>query len=249
MQAAITQALGVFMQTTSKASRWTKGRALLAGGLVLGLGAAATLAAWTDDEWVFGGSGSGNGDGPGTPGTGIYQMQQNTWTGTGKTEAWSDQPNKNGGALTFVLQPERMVPGKTVYAPMQLRTVPGSEALNVSLAEGVQAAADANKDAAFNARYNSPELYAALRYGVYKGVAKDNCTAGSVAGGTVVVPPGSPLTATSTGTFPLAAGEQGQPGTPENLCFALTLPSSVTDVQLQGKNTVPVWRFTSSVGS
>ncbi|WP_255808456.1 SipW-dependent-type signal peptide-containing protein [Leucobacter aridicollis] len=38
---------------------WTKARALLAGGLVLGVGAAVTLAAWTDNEWVRGVFGTG----------------------------------------------------------------------------------------------------------------------------------------------------------------------------------------------
>lgn len=226
---------------TVKISRWTKGRALLAGGLVLGMGAAATLAAWTDNEWVFGGSGSGDGTEPNTPGTGIYRMQQNTWTGASGTAVWTDQPNANGGALTFTVDPGKLVPGKTVYSPMQLRTVAGSEALDVSLAEGIQSALNRGAD-------NSPALYAALTYGVYKGVSKEACEAGTTAGGTAVVPEGSALTATSSTTFPLAAGaDASSPGAPENLCFALTLPSTAGP-ELQGLNTVPVWRFTSSVG-
>lgn len=229
------------MNTAMKANRWTKGRALLAGGLVLGLGAAATLAAWTDNEWVFGGSGNGDGTGPGTPGTGIYKMEQNTWTGTAGTANWVEEPAANGGALTFTVQPEKLVPGKTVYSPLQLRAAAGSEALDVSLAEGIQSALNRGAD-------NSPDLYAALRYGLYKGVTKASCEAGDVSGGQVVVSANSVLTATSTATFPLAVGTIATAaGAPENLCFALTLPSSAPD-SLQGLNTVPVWRFTSSVG-
>lgn len=229
------------MTTTINASRWTRGRALLAGGLVLGLGAAATLAAWTDNEWVFGGSGDGKGTEPRTPGTGIYRMQQNTWTGTAGAANWTDQPDANGGALTFTLEPEKMVPGKTVHSPMQLRAVAGSEPLDVSLAEGIQSALNRGTD-------NSTALYDALRYAVYRGVDKAACEAGSVSGGVVVVAENSVLTATSATTFPLAAGaDANTPGTPENLCFALTLPSTAP-ADLQGLNTVPVWRFTSSVG-
>lgn len=229
------------MDTAIKANGWTRGRALLAGGLVLGLGAAATLAAWTDNEWVFGGSGSGDGTEPRTPGTGIYRMQQNTWTGIAGAANWTDEPDANGGALTFTVAPEKMVPGKTVYSPMQLRAVAGSEALDVSLAEGIQSALNQGPD-------NSTALYGALRYGLYKGVDKAACEAGTVSGGGVVVAENSVLTATSAGTFPLAAGADADTaGAPENLCFALTLPSTAS-ADLQGLNTVPVWRFTSSVG-
>lgn len=229
------------METASKANRWTRGRALLAGGLVLGLGAAATLAAWTDNEWVFGGSGNGDGTEPGTPGTGIYRMQQNTWTGTAGAASWVDEPDANGGALTFTLEPEKMIPGKTVYGPLQLRAVAGSEALNVSLAEGIQSALNRGTN-------NSTDLYDALRYGLYKGVDKAACEAGTVSGADVVVPGNSVLTATSAGTFHLAAGADATTaGAPENLCFALTLPAGAS-ADLQGLNTVPVWRFTSSVG-
>jgi predicted ribosomally synthesized peptide with SipW-like signal peptide len=105
----------------------TKARALLAGGLVLGIGAAFTLAAWTDNEWVFGQSGGA--DGPGNPGTNKYQMQQNTYSGTAGAAAWSDQPDASGGGLTFTLGAKDLKPGSTVYAPMQLRAVAGSAAL------------------------------------------------------------------------------------------------------------------------
>jgi predicted ribosomally synthesized peptide with SipW-like signal peptide len=206
--------------------------------LVLGFGAAATLAAWTDNEWVFGGSGNGDG----TPGTGIYKMEQNTWAGVAGAANWTDQPVADGGALNFTLDPKKLVPGKTVYSPMQLRAATESEALDVSLAEGIQSAL--NKGTATN----STALYDALTYGVYQGVDKATCEAGNVTGATAVVPEGLALTATSAVTFALSAGpDAATAGAPENLCFALTLPATAT-AALQGLNTVPVWRFTSSVG-
>lgn len=229
-------------RATTNSIRWSKGRAILAGGTVLGLGAAVTLAAWTDNEWVFGGSGKGDGTEPNTPGTGIYQMQQNTWTGAAGIASWSDQPDANGGALTFTVDPEKMVPGKTVYSPMQLRTTVESEALEVSLAEGIQS------DLKKGTSDNSTDLYEALTYGVYLGVDKAKCEAGLVSGATVVlVTPGSALNVTSTDTFALAAWPDAATDAPANICFALTLPATAS-ASLQGLNTVPVWRFTSSVG-
>lgn len=236
---------GLSMDTAHKASGWTKARALLAGGLVLGLGAAGTLASWTDTEWVFGGSGKGTGLEPNTPGTALVQMQQNTWTGAVGAENWVDEPNQNGGALTFTTNPGKLLPGRTVYAPLQLRATAGSEALKVSLAEGIRSTLTPDS------KTNSAALYGALTYGVYRGVSKADCEAGSLAkaGAAVVVPQGSPLTATSTAAtnFTLAAGTSATTaGLPENLCFALTLPHDAP-ASLQGLNTVPVWRFTGSV--
>lgn len=229
-------------RTKMNSIRWSKVKAILAGGTVLGLGAAVTLAAWTDNEWVFGGSGKGNGTEPNTPGTGIYQMQQNTWTGAAGIASWSDQPDANGGALTFTIDPGKLVPGKTVYSPMQLRTVVESEALEVSLAEGIQSVLNKGTDT------NSTDLYDALTYSVHIGVEKAPCEAGDFSGGTELVPEGSALNVTSADTFALAAWpDAATEPTPANICFALTLPSTASST-LQGLNTVPVWRFTSSVG-
>lgn len=216
---------------------------MLAGGLVLGVGAAFTLAAWTDNEWVFGSTGAA--DGPGNPGTGIYQMQQNTFTGAASAALWSDQETANGGALTFSVGAKDLKPGATVYAPMQLRAVAGSKAMLATLAEGVQAANPSP--------VNHAGLYAALVYQAKSGVAKADCTAAGMAaaGGTVLVPANSPLTTTSGAvSLALPAGATAaDPGAAVDICFAVTLPSAVTDATLQGKNTIPLWRFTSITGS
>ena len=221
----------------------TKARALLAGGLVLGIGAAFTLAAWTDNEWVFGQTGGA--DGPGNPGTNKYQMQQNTYSGAAGAAAWSDQPEASGGGLTFTLGAKDLKPGSTVYAPMQLRAVAGSAALVAALAEAVQAVVPSDPT------LNNTALYNALTYQAKTGISQANCTAGVLTGGTQLVPAGSALTTNASGvTISLPAGATAaDPGTAVDICFALTLPSSVADVSLQGKNTVPLWRFTSITGS
>jgi len=216
----------------------TKARALLAGGLVLGVGATFVLAAWTDNEWVFGSTGGA--DGPGNPGTGIYQMQQNTFTGAAGAELWSDQPTANGGALTFSVGAKDLKPGTTVYAPMQLRTVVGSKALNAVLAEGVQAANPSDD--------NSTELYKALTYHAKTGVSKAACnSAGMTAGGAELIPAGSKLDfTTGAPAISLAAASSSLPGTAVDICFALSLPSTLTEATtIQGKKTIPLWRFTS----
>ena len=224
--------------SASKSKRRGKVRAILASGLVLGVGAAFTLAAWTDNEWVFGGAGPGK-----TPGTKIYAMEQNTLA----PSEWKDQPDANGGGLDFTVDAANMLPGDTVYAPLQLRTKPGSEALAVTLAEARQAAPTVDPT-------NSAELYSALRYRVWVGVNAENCSADGVKTGLSIVDlvgsnlDGSqPLTTLGTDPFDLPKGTNGAAGAPVHLCFAMTLPADA-DKDLQGKNVVPVWRFTSSVG-
>ncbi|MDP5226479.1 MULTISPECIES: SipW-dependent-type signal peptide-containing protein [Arthrobacter] len=225
-------------QNSTRTFRSRKARAILAGGLVLGVGAVFTLAAWTDNEWVFG----QNDNGTAGPGTQVYHMEQNTWTGASGAAAWSSQGSKNGGALTFTVNANQLVPGAVVYAPMELRAAAGSQALTALLAEGVQAIPTAEPT-------NSPSLYAALTYSVKSGVTKAQCNAaGFAAAGTTLVAAGQPLTATSSTPISLPAGASGAAGTPVDICFALSLPST-TDTTLQGKETTPLWRFTSTVGS
>ncbi len=220
-----------------------KVRAILASGLVLGVGAAFTLAAWTDNEWVFGGAGPGND----TPGTKNYGMEQNTVVPPGEA-VWTDQGSPNGGRLDFTIKAASMLPGDTVYAPFQLRAKVKSETLTVTLAEARQA------DGAVEPT-NSSTLYNALRYRAWVGVKAENCDADGLKTGegvSVLVGPGTgaglPLNTLGADPFTLPAGSTaGAAGAAVDLCFAMTLPANA-DATLQGKNVVPLWRFTSSVG-
>ena len=86
--------------------RKRKRKALLAGGLVLGLGAAATLAAFSDD--VFG-SGSFN--------TGDFNIE-----GSADGTVYDEHSTAGEAAdLTFELNALQMSPGQTVYAPFSIR--------------------------------------------------------------------------------------------------------------------------------
>lgn len=225
--------------TTFDSRRRDKVRALLAGGLVLGIGAAYTLAAWTDNEWVFGGAGPDDNN----PGTKVYAMEQNT-VAPFAPGTWTDEPEANGGYLDFTVQAASLLPGDTVYAPFQLRAKAGSEALTVSLAEARQATVPAVGDA------NSTALYDALTVQAWVNVGADDCSdGGDQTGGEVLVAAASSLDTVGAAPFDLLAGAAGAAGAPVDLCFALTLPAGTSDVTLQGKNVVPLWRFTSVVGS
>lgn len=225
-----------------RSEKANKVRALLAGGLVLGVGAAFTLAAWTDNEWVFGQSENGGG-----PGTKVYQMQQNTWSGSNGTEAWSDQETAPGGALTFSINADNLVPGGVVYAPMQLRANAGSEALVASLTEAAQ-------QTPIDSVTNSPQLYQALRYEAKQNVPRSSCNAsgfGTAPNATNIIPAGSALGTISvpgnTTSINLPKGDNVLNGTAVDICFALTLPTDAP-IALQGKKTVPMWKFSSTVG-
>lgn len=82
--------------------RLRKARAVLAGGLVFGVGASATLAAWTDTE---------------------YSSAEFT-SGTFAVEASVDGIWNNTAEMTFNAQ--SMYPGAIAYAPVFVRTTPDS---------------------------------------------------------------------------------------------------------------------------
>lgn len=100
--------------------RFTRLRAVLAGGLVLGVGATATLAAWTDEEFANGSFAAG------------------TFSIVGSTNGtnFSDHPAAPGASLVFALTADAMVPGTTVYSLYSVKTAPTSVAGPVQLTAG-----------------------------------------------------------------------------------------------------------------
>lgn len=99
-----------------------KTRALLAGGVVLGIGASMTLAAWSDSEWA-----------QGTFTTGSFTFQGST---TSATEGFADHTSAEGAAaLNFTLNGEAMgnlKPGETVTAPFWIKTTGDDAAVTLS---------------------------------------------------------------------------------------------------------------------
>ncbi|SDQ63937.1 SipW-dependent-type signal peptide-containing protein [Microbacterium sp. cf332] len=79
--------------------------ALTAGGLVLGVGAAVTLAVWNDSEFVTG-----------TFGSGTFDLQGST-----DGAAFSSSPAAPGKTVTFELDADTLAPGDVVYAPFAVQ--------------------------------------------------------------------------------------------------------------------------------
>lgn len=86
--------------------RSRKRKALLAGGLVLGIGAAATLAAFTDGEFANG-----------TFSTGKFNI-----VGSADGTTWGDHAATDGQALTFSQTTNNLTPGDVVTAPFYIKT-------------------------------------------------------------------------------------------------------------------------------
>jgi len=109
---------------TVKRSRLTRVRAILAGGLVLGIGAAATLAAWTTNE-----------NATGTFGASIFNTQSSSSAGV-----WASNTTAPGVALVF--NATGMSPTVSHYATLNVRTTPTTNvAGNVTLTSATPAGA------------------------------------------------------------------------------------------------------------
>ncbi|AWH96548.1 SipW-dependent-type signal peptide-containing protein [Dietzia psychralcaliphila] len=94
-----------------KQDRARKRKAILAGGVVLGLGAAVTLAAWSDDVFA-----------DGIFNTGSFELQGSL---DGTTFLDYDGPAYDpteSASLEFQLEAEEMAPSQTVYAPFTIGT-------------------------------------------------------------------------------------------------------------------------------
>lgn len=90
----------------ARVARSRRFRAILAGGLVLGVGAAVTLAAWNDSEFA-----------QGTFTAGAFNLE-----GTTDGSVWADHADVDSPAeLGFTVNPENLTPGDTVTAPFAVR--------------------------------------------------------------------------------------------------------------------------------
>lgn len=184
--------------TTSTSARGRKVRAILAGGLVLGVGAAVTLAAWTDQEWAVGSFGAGS-----------FNIEGST---TGEEASFTDHESPAGAAtLGFEVGAGNLSPGDTVAAPFVLRTdetttYDATVALTSAIGEGANAAN--------------------LTYGITQVAGVADCVEGAT--GTAVVPAGTALdSVTGANEFTLAAGD-GAAGAPVTLCFQVTAGEGLT---------------------
>jgi len=204
------------MTTDRKAVNKRKVRALLAGGLVLGIGAAVTLAAWTDN--VFGDA----------------QFKTGSWNLQGSFDGlttWGEyQVDASAGHFQFSTGFDALSPGTTVYAPVALRIGPTASTSGATVQ-------------LLGATGGDTDLKPALRYSVYRGVPSTTCTAAGIGAGTAWVgTTASPVALTAgSGSDVTLLGT----GVPVELCFAVTLPAGVDPSIVSGKNTGRLlWQFT-----
>ncbi|WP_235008262.1 SipW-dependent-type signal peptide-containing protein [Microbacterium timonense] len=94
--------------------------AVIAGGLVLGVGTAVTLAVWNDSEFA----------------TGTFSSGQFDLQGSIDGTAFDSSTTAPGKTLTFALDADELSPGATVYAPFAVQLSTESDyAASVTLAE------------------------------------------------------------------------------------------------------------------
>ncbi len=111
----------------ARVRRSRRTRALLAGGIVLGIGAGVTLAAWNDSEF-----------GTGSFEASVFHTESNSGDGSG----WEDNASAPGASLTF--STAGMSPTVSNYAYLDIRTtsattVAGSVVLDSSAKSGTLA--------------------------------------------------------------------------------------------------------------
>lgn len=196
-------------------------RALLAGGLVLGVGATATLAAWVDSENAAGSF------------TATVFDTEASVNGT----TYADYPTAPGATIAF--DTTGMSAGSVRYGSLSIRTKTNSSAgsLNIQAATVTNGTTD-----------TAPLLGDALRYRV---VRSATCTAAAFTGTPTWVVGGAGdaralNTAQNSGTtVTLAAATTTAPGAATPLCFEVTLPTGASN-SLQGKSATAVWTVTST---
>ena len=196
-------------------------RALLAGGLVLGIGAAVTSAAWNDSEFAT---------------ATITTSTFNTESSVGGT-AYTDNVASPGTTVTLPVG--AFSPGVTGYLPVLIRTKATSIAGTVVLNGAVFTGTDATL------------LSTAFVYRVVRTTATCDATAftGSPTWvvGTSTASAAPALTVGQNGgvTNVVAAGAPAAPGAATGFCFEVTLPSAAAST-LQGKTASATWQFVAT---
>lgn len=213
--------------------------ALAAAGAVLGIGATATLAAWTDTEWVFGGDGTG---GAGI-GTSTFEVLQNTVAPFTDAADFVNEDGNPGGEITFGIDALALSPGDAVYAAVALQTSDSSLGGDVLLQPAVPAD---------GITQNDPDglLFGALDVRVATDDAAFTCDVAAFAGapgGATVIADGA-LDGTGGSAEQALAAEAGST---QFYCFEVSLPDTLTPAagftldDYMGLTFAPAWEFES----
>lgn len=216
-----------------KADSRRKRKAILAGGVVLGLGAAVTLAAWSDDVFANG-----------TFNTGSFELEGNLTTTDVDSSAVVTQYQKYdtspGGTLQFkqVLTEVTLQPNEEVFAPISLRLSPTTTVDGKYVLTGVTFGTSADADLANK-----------LNYRVITGSTAALCNSQTPTGGTNwysgVVADSAPGT-----TNPSASPRDllKTAGTRDQLCLGVTLTANTDAVKAATATTI-TWRFTATANT
>lgn len=203
--------------------RFLRTRAVLAGGLVLGMSAAVTSASWVDNE-----------NATATFVASTFGIQSSVDGGV----SYADSPSAPGATLTFATA--AMLPGDTRSAAISIRAITGS--LGGTIA--TQAATVTN-----NAGDVAPLLGGALRYRAYRFVTGScgSATTPDASGAWIAGNATTTVVLTTVPTSPatLAAATSGAPGPAVSFCFQVMLPAGA-DNALQGKGATSTWRFVAT---
>lgn len=113
-------------ETGTTSRRLTKAKAILAGGLVLGVGAAITLATWNDSEFATGEFAAGN-----------FGIE-----GSADGDTFSEHADEASAAsLDFHVGADTLSPDDSVYAGFAVQLIAGSDyAANVTVSQDDSAA-------------------------------------------------------------------------------------------------------------
>lgn len=189
--------------------RFLRVRAILAGGLVLGVGCTLTLAAWNDSEFAAG-----------TFTASSFQIESSVTSGG----AWLAHPT-SGSAAAIAFNSAGMSPSTVNYAPVWVRTTPGSLSGTLTL----QGASNGNA-----------ALAAALAYRVVR-YSSGTCDSSQfTAGASYLV--GSQASKAPLTTSGAATAVAANSLTPTQMCFEVTMLASA-DNSLQGANVTATWEI------
>lgn len=178
-----------------------KVRAVLAAGLVLGLGGVATLAVYSSSTF----------------GQAVFTSGKFNTQGKFRSSDWQDFDKGASGVgdFAFQVQPLQMLPGTTVYAPVSIRVDPTKNGFDAAVSLS-------------GATSTTPgsSIFTALRLTVNT-VSVANCNATGFTTGAVIpgYPANAPLSQPSTQSVTVPKGNANG----VDFCFALTLPSSFTE--------------------
>ncbi len=165
-------------QKMGRGTKIKRVRAIMAGGLVLGVGAAVTLAAWSDSEFA-----------QGTFAVGDFELLGST---DGAVFAAHDNlPGSPPAELGFAINPENIAPGEPVYAPFAIEL---SETSSYAASVGVSATSA------------TPGLADSLTYSLVS-TSDFGCDAATFAAGTPLVADEPTVDSEAPAIFTLTATE------------------------------------------